>query len=111
MLHEISHTCMSIGDEYTAGATGTWGDPTYNNALKYKRDEIKWRKWIDADTPLPTPYKAKYRDKVGAFEGTQYHLTDYYRSTAQGCIMGAGVFDNTENFKRFALFKGRRTGG
>lgn len=96
MLHEIAHTCMSIGDEYTAGATGTSANPTYNNAMVYKRDEIKWRKWIDADTPLPTPYQAKYRDKIGAFEGTQYHLTDYYRSTAQGCIMGAGVFDNTE---------------
>lgn len=96
MLHEIAHTCMSIGDEYTGGIAGTTATPTYNNAKKYKREEIKWRKWIDQDTPLPTPYEAKYLDKVGAFEGTQYHLTDYFRSSAQGCIMGAGVFDNTE---------------
>lgn len=96
MLHEIAHTCMSIGDEYTGWITGTNAVPTYNNTKKYKREEIKWKKWIDPDTPLPTPYEAQYLDKIGAFEGTQYHLTDYFRSSAQGCIMGAGVFDNTE---------------
>lgn len=96
MLHEIAHTCMSIGDEYTAGATGMDAMPTYNVETEVSRDKIKWRKWIDPDTPLPTPYTAEYRNKIGAFEGAQYHLANYYRSTAQGCIMGAGVFDNTE---------------
>lgn len=96
MLHEIAHTCMSIGDEYTGPATGTSANPTYTISTEYERDLIKWRKWIDPDTPLPTPYTKEYVDKVGAFEGGQYHLVDYYRSTAQGCIMGSGVFDNTE---------------
>lgn len=96
MLHEISHTCMSIGDEYTTGATGASAFPTYSADLEYERDKIKWRKWIEPTTPLPTPYEEEYLDKIGAFEGNQYHLVDYYRSTAQGCIMGAGVFDNTE---------------
>ncbi len=96
MLHEISHTCMSIGDEYTAGATGTAANPTYVADREYRRDKIKWRRWIEPGTPLPTPYTEAYLDKIGAFEGCQYHLTGYYRSTAQGCIMGAGVFDNTE---------------
>lgn len=96
MLHEISHTCMSLGDEYTTGATGTNAFPTYSSDLEYERNKIKWRKWIEPTTPLPTPYQEEYIDKVGAFEGNQYHLVGYYRSTAQGCIMGAGVFDNTE---------------
>ena len=96
MLHEIAHTCMSIGDEYTGPATGTSANPTYTISTEYERDLIKWRKWIDPETPLPTPYTKEYVDKVGAFEGGQYHLTGYYRSTAQGCIMGSGVFDNTE---------------
>ncbi len=96
MLHEIAQTCMSIGDEYTGGATGTSSMPTYTSTNEYERDKIKWRKWIEADTPLPTSYTEEYKDKIGAFEGTQYHLTGYFRSTAQGCIMGAEVFDNTE---------------
>lgn len=96
MLHEIAHTCMSIGDEYTGPATGTTASPTYTVSTEYERDKINWRKWIEPDTPLPTPYTKEYLNKIGAFEGAQYHLTGYYRSTAQGCIMGAGVFDNTE---------------
>ena len=96
MLHEISHTCSSIGDEYTAGATGTDAVPVYNTTMETRRDRIPWRAWIDPSTPVPTPYRSEYKDKVGIFEGSQYHLTHYYRSSAQGCIMGAGVFDNTE---------------
>jgi len=96
MLHEISHTCTSIGDEYTAGATGITPNPAYTTSLEYERDNIRWRAWVDPSTPLPTPYTAEYLDKIGAFEGSQYHLTNYFRSSAQGCIMGAGVFDNTE---------------
>lgn len=96
MLHEIAHTCLSIGDEYTGPATGTGANPTYTVSREYERDQIKWREWIEPDTPLPTPYTKEYKDKVGAFEGAQYHLVDYHRSTAQGCIMGSGVFDNTE---------------
>lgn len=96
MLHEISHTCTSIGDEYTAAATGTNARPTYTASLEYERDKIKWKVWIDPETPLPTPYIKDYINKIGAFEGSQYHLTKYFRPSAQGCIMGAGVFDNTE---------------
>ncbi len=96
MLHEISHTCTSIGDEYTAAATGTDASPAYTVSKEYLRNEIKWKAWIDPETPLPTPYTREYIDKIGAFEGGQYHLTNYFRSSAQGCIMGAGVFDNTE---------------
>lgn len=52
MLHEISHTCMSLGDEYTTGATGTSAFPTYASELEYEREKIKWRKWIEPSTPL-----------------------------------------------------------
>ncbi|MCK0156457.1 M64 family metallo-endopeptidase [Cellulophaga sp. F20128] len=96
MLHEISHTCMSLGDEYTTHQTGTDAFPTYSADINYERNKVKWRKWIEPTTPVPTPYEAEYLDKIGAFEGNQYHLVDYFRSTAQGCIMGAGIFDNTE---------------
>ncbi len=96
MLHEISHTCMSLGDEYTGPGVGLNVQPTYSSETEYLRDKVKWRKWIDPTTPVPTPYTEEYKNKVGVFEGNQYHLTSYYRSSAQGCIMGAGIFDNTE---------------
>jgi hypothetical protein len=96
MLHEISHTCSSIGDEYTAAASGMDAIPVYNTTIETQRERIPWKAWIDPETPVPTPYTIGFKDKVGIFEGSQYHLTGYYRSSAQGCIMGAGVFDNTE---------------
>ncbi len=96
MLHEISHTCTSIGDEYAGFATDTITHPAYTVTKNVNPETIKWRAWIDEGTPLPTPYEREYIDKIGAFEGAQYHLLNYYRPTAQGCIMGAGVFDNTE---------------
>jgi hypothetical protein len=96
MLHEISHTATSIGDEYAGFATDTLANPTYTVTKNVDPETIKWRAWIDDETPVPTPYSREYIDKIGAFEGAQYHLLNYYRPSAQGCIMGAGVFDNTE---------------
>ena len=96
MLHEISHTATSIGDEYAAAATDTMARTAYTVTKNIDPETIKWRAWIDPETPVPTPYSRKYIDQIGAFEGAQYHLLNYYRPTAQGCIMGAGVFDNTE---------------
>ncbi len=96
MLHEISHTATSIGDEYAGFATDTMANAGYTVTKNVDPATIKWRAWIDGETPVPTPYSRKYLDKIGAFEGAQYHMLNYYRPTAQGCIMGAGVFDNTE---------------
>ncbi len=96
MLHEISHTCTSIGDEYAGFANDTLTRPGYTVTKDVNPETIKWRAWIDEGTPVPTPYSREYINRIGAFEGAQYHLLNYYRPTAQGCIMGAGVFDNTE---------------
>ena len=96
MLHEISHTCTSIGDEYAGMRYDTLANPAYTVTKNVDPETIKWRAWINEGTPVPTPYERKYIDQVGAFEGAQYHLLNYYRPSAQGCIMGAGVFDNTE---------------
>lgn len=96
MLHEISHTCTSIGDEYAGFANDTIARAGYTVTKNVNPETIKWRAWIKEGTPIPTPYTRKYIDKIGAFEGAQYHLLNYYRPSSQGCIMGAGVFDNTE---------------
>jgi len=96
MLHEISHTCTSIGDEYAGFANDTMARPTYTVDKNVNGETIKWRKWVDEGTQIPTPYTRENIDKIGAYEGAQYHLLNYYRPSAQRCIMGAGVFDNTE---------------
>jgi hypothetical protein len=53
---------------------------------------VKWRAWIEPDTEVPTPYNKENLGKVGVFEGAVHRIHNIHRSTAQGCIMGAGTF-------------------
>lgn len=94
ILHEFSHTAPGVGDEYTS--TGMWGAGGESSTVinDYRRDFCLWRKWIDKDTPVPTPYSAKYVGKVGLFEGGGHRAFYCYRSTARDCIMGAGSGDS-----------------
>ncbi len=41
--------------------------------------DSKWKSMIDPKTPVPTPAKEKYFDKVGAFEGGGYVTKGIYR--------------------------------
>ncbi|MFT5801660.1 MAG: hypothetical protein ACI956_001469 [Nonlabens sp.] len=94
LLHEFGHTMPGLPDEYTA--SGEWSNGncwesgnTTGNTIK---DDIPWRKWIEDDTPLPTPYDGNYEDKIGAFEGALTNYFGCHRPTAKGCYMGAGGF-------------------
>ncbi|MHC5057034.1 MAG: M64 family metallopeptidase, partial [Planctomycetota bacterium] len=91
-IHEFNHTAPGIPDEYTS--SGLWGSGGEGSTTtnEYRPSEVNWRKWIDPDTPVPTPYARKYADKVGAFEGGVHRMAHLYRPTARGCIMGAGSF-------------------
>ena len=91
-IHEFNHTAPGIPDEYTS--SGMWGrggegSTTTND---YRREHVKWRAWIDADTPVPTPYSRAYLDKVGVFEGGVHRMAHLFRPTARGCLMGSGSF-------------------
>ena len=93
-LHEFNHTMTGVGDEYTA--SGEWSNfvcgESANQTPALSIDEVPWRRWIDEGTPIPTPYKEEYFDKIGAFEGTIAGYFGCQRPTAQSCYMGAGGF-------------------
>ena len=94
ILHEFNHTMPGVGDEYTA--SGEWSnfvcDESPNQTPALVKEDVPWRKWIDEDTPIPTPYAEEYFNKVGAFEGTISGYFGCQRPTAQSCYMGAGGF-------------------
>lgn len=81
-------------DEYTA--SGAWSNfecvegpnVTGQNDL----EEVPWRKWIEPQSPVPTPYENLYFDSVGLFEGNISGYFGCYRPTAKSCYMGAGGF-------------------
>lgn len=91
-IHEFSHTAPGLPDEYTSNGVWGRGAEGSNTSLDFLREKVKWRKWIEPDTEVPTPYSPENLDKVGVFEGGTHRLHHIYRATARGCVLGAGSF-------------------
>jgi hypothetical protein len=89
-LHEFCHTMPGIGDEYTASG-GTCNEGP-NGTPNTEWENVPWRRWIDEDTPIPTPYTDTYLEEIGAFEGAYYSFFGCFRPSARACFMGAGGF-------------------
>jgi len=77
--HESGHTFAGLGDEYDTAYPGYPDTEEPNTTTQTNRSLIKWRLWIDASTPLPTPETTQYAPVVGLFEGAHYHATGWYR--------------------------------
>jgi hypothetical protein len=76
-IHELGHSFAGLCDEYAyAGSTAS---EKPNCTQITDRDSIPWNAWIDKTTPVPTPQLVQYQDKVGLFEGANYHAKDWYR--------------------------------
>jgi hypothetical protein len=89
--HEFAHTALRLGDKYIGW--GMWGraDESSNTTLVFQRDKVKWRKWIDPDTPVPTPYRRAHIGDVGLFEGGTHRAAHIFRATPV-CTMGVNQF-------------------
>ncbi|MFC2136374.1 M64 family metallopeptidase [Bacteroidota bacterium] len=97
-IHELGHGLAGLADEY--GYDNTYQDmyppgvePWEVNITTLVDFESKWKKYVDTDTPIPTPADSIYMDKLGAFEGAGYVGKGVYRPTANS-IMRA--FDSNE---------------
>jgi len=94
VFHEFNHTMAGLSDEYTT--PGGWSNyvPIEGPNLTGQSfiDDIPWRKWINPDFPLPTPYTATYTNDIGLFQGNISGYFGSYRPTAKSCYMGAGGF-------------------
>ncbi|MBL9134782.1 MAG: hypothetical protein JNK85_02890 [Verrucomicrobiales bacterium] len=78
-VHEIGHSYASLGDEYEAAYPGYPDIEEPNTTTETNRDQIKWRAWIAATTPVPTPATASFAALVGLFEGAHYHSEGWFR--------------------------------
>ena len=83
--HETAHTLAGLGDEYETPYPGYPDVEEPNTTRETNRHLIKWRAWIEPDTPLPTPPDTP-GDVVGLFEGAHYHSTGWYRPQFD-CLM------------------------
>lgn len=66
VVHEIGHQFATLADEYD---TGVPDYERFNLTRETRREHVKWRHWIEDDTPLPTPFEEAYFDRIGLWEG------------------------------------------
>lgn len=87
LIHEIGHIFANLADEYDYEHY----DPPQEapNVTAYtSRDSIRWRHWIEQDTPIPTPETQDWASAVGLFEGAAYQKTGWYRPKLN-CLMNS----------------------
>lgn len=92
IIHEFGHGFAALADEYYNSETGY--DEFYNLEIEpYEANlttlinfDSKWKSMVAKKTPIPTPDKKKFRDKVGVFEGGGYVGKGVYRPM-HDCLM------------------------
>jgi hypothetical protein len=78
--HEVGHALADLGDENDYEVLSSYPDTEEPNTTREtNRTAIKWKAWIEPDTPVPTPPTYDYSSVVGLFEGAHYHSTNWYR--------------------------------
>lgn len=79
VVHELGHTLASLDDEYAGGYSGGDSAERVNSTQETRREFIKWNRWIEDSTPIPTPESDDFDKVVGLFEGAHYQETGWYR--------------------------------
>jgi MYXO-CTERM domain-containing protein len=84
LAHEIGHSLAHLADEYSyegnqPPCSQQQDCSEANVTLRTTLDQIKWKDWIDATTPLPTPATQQYDGVTGLFEGARYTPAGIYR--------------------------------
>lgn len=95
MSHELGHSLLGLDDEYSdptpgyadcSDADADPGDDCAPNVTDVTtRAGLKWRRWVDDATPIPTGGQPG-PGVVGLFEGAHYSPDRWYRS-CYACLM------------------------
>lgn len=77
--HELGHSFAGLADEYDLQFAGFNPTEMPNTTAQTDRNLIRWKHWIAAATPIPTPEVAANDAVVGLFEGSMYRTNGWYR--------------------------------
>lgn len=77
--HELGHSFAGLGDEYSTPYPGYPATEEPNTTRETNRNAVKWKAWIDAGTPVPTPVGSTTANSIGLFQGAHYNATGWYR--------------------------------
>jgi len=79
LVHEMGHSFANLADEYSGNGGTLTPRERANSTAETDRNKIKWKNWIEASTPVPTPAVNANSDLTGLFEGAVYRSKDWYR--------------------------------
>lgn len=85
-IHEFGHGFAGLGDEYYSSEVAYEDyyplnvEPWEPNITTLVDFDLKWKKSVANNTPVPTPPDQKYRKVTGVFEGGGYSAKGIYRS-------------------------------
>ena len=97
-VHEFGHSFAGLADEYYTSSVAYSGmyprgvEPWEPNiTAQTRRQKVKWRDLITADTPVPTTEAdPRMASKVGLFEGAGYSARGLFRSFVDCKMFGKG---------------------
>jgi len=90
-LHEVGHSFGRLADEYDTTpppCNSAIEPPEANAALEIGRDKIKWARWVDGATQLPTT--TAQNGVPGAYSGARYCSSGLYRPTLNSKMRSLG---------------------
>jgi hypothetical protein len=93
-VHELGHGFAGLGDEYFNSEVAYSDfymldvEPWQPNLTTLIDFDSKWKHLLDKKTPIPTPVKKKFMDKMGVFEGGGYVARGVYRPRYD-CLMNS----------------------
>lgn len=106
-VHEFAHSFAGLADEYEGNRTTYPGETFDENEFpnitrETRREFIKWRKFIELSTSLPTPESSVYADAIGLFDGAFVYKKGqgWYRPSLY-CLMGNRNGIKDERINRF----------
>ncbi len=113
-VHEFGHCFGGLGDEYyTSQVSYTdlypkgiepW-EP--NITAKKSKAELKWRSFVDENTPIPTPWEKTEFDSLEALRGKLDRLApDYYQKREPLMKLTTEILKKTKYAGRVGAFEG-----
>lgn len=84
-IHEFGHGFAGLADEYYSSDVAYDEfyplnvEPWEPNITTMVNSDLKWKKFIAKETPMPTPAEEKYKNTTGLFEGGGYSAKGIFR--------------------------------
>ena len=113
-VHEFGHAFAGLGDEYYSSSTGY--DEFYSKGVEpwepnitalLDPQNIKWKRFVDKDTPIPTPWEKEEYDSIATERAKLDRLApDYYEKREPFITKQNDILKKTRYAGKVGAFEG-----